>query len=369
VDVGKLEAMADREGRLAWRAFLRPSLACLAATPLALTVYLLGATWARHGSIYIDEVIASVVIGLFYGLSLGLALAPICGVLAVVWRLSGRAFWFPIVAVPTNLLIGWLLLGSWVTSRAASLHSALETAMANPPPLIWPAHVDGALALVLLVLNLPVLLVEGSVSLFTGGWVWQLVMLGWAMTIYLLLGLVPSLVASIVTVGVAIGRGISRRSEVAMPAASAAPQPPVSPAPLAMPPALIHRQVLVVGVYNALVGALGLIAFLVFEIAFWGEASTMEWKPSRHVGDVLLRSVLLGAPFVLGAGAVIDLVAGIGILRKTRWGRTAGIIASLVRLPFVPIGFVVGAYSLFVLCSPRAAPLFVRRDTAGLAEL
>jgi len=52
---------------------------------------------------------------------------------------------------------------------------------------------------------------------------------------------------------------------------------------------------------------------------------------------------------------VLIVVAGVGILRRTHWGRWLGYIVSLPLLIGVPIGTILGGYMIWQLTTYRAA--------------
>lgn len=53
-----------------------------------------------------------------------------------------------------------------------------------------------------------------------------------------------------------------------------------------------------------------------------------------------------------------DIAAGIGLLRFAEWARILTIVISILDLMIVPIGTIIGAYSLWVLFNNQTLPLF-----------
>jgi hypothetical protein len=81
--------------------------------------------------------------------------------------------------------------------------------------------------------------------------------------------------------------------------------------------------------------------------------------------------VVLGIVAALVAGlltllAIPGIAAGIGLLQRRSWGRILAIVVGILNLVNVPIGTVVGAYTLWVLLQENATPYF--EDHGGLAE-
>lgn len=108
----------------------------------------------------------------------------------------------------------------------------------------------------------------------------------------------------------------------------------------------------VVLVVWAILGVLAMVALVAVVSAPWFEGDTWE-LPTPTSPVALLAAVGLLC-------AVLCLVAGVGLLRGTRWGRALGYAASIVSLATVPIGTVVGAYGLFVLLGTRSEPRSTR---------
>lgn len=91
----------------------------------------------------------------------------------------------------------------------------------------------------------------------------------------------------------------------------------------------------------AMLGVLGIAGLVVLFSAPWFEGDTWN-APS-------LRSPLAFVAGVGLAGATLSLVAGIGLLRGTRWSRPVAFLASIASLPTMPVGTVIGVYGLLVL--------------------
>lgn len=75
------------------------------------------------------------------------------------------------------------------------------------------------------------------------------------------------------------------------------------------------------------------------------------------------------AMFITGTiGAVIggfllvlslpSIIAGIGVLRRREWGRILTIVLSVFHLINIPIGTIIGAYSIWALLQPQAKSYF-----------
>lgn len=73
---------------------------------------------------------------------------------------------------------------------------------------------------------------------------------------------------------------------------------------------------------------------------------------------------------VLGVALAVtglpELIAGVGLWRRWRWGRWLGVILSVLYLPAFPVGTLLGAYGLWILLSEEGAAAFQTR--VGIAD-
>ena len=102
------------------------------------------------------------------------------------------------------------------------------------------------------------------------------------------------------------------------------------------------------------------------------EASVRSIGTLYYLGSVLLA--LFGVLFVVFGGEVTDwalaivalvlglasVVVGWGLRSFKRWAATGAVVLSVVSLPVVPFGTVLGAYVLIVLRSAKARRIFAR---------
>jgi hypothetical protein len=72
----------------------------------------------------------------------------------------------------------------------------------------------------------------------------------------------------------------------------------------------------------------------------------------------ILSTVAVGVSCLFGMLALPGLIAGIGLLRRSSWGRILAIIVSFINLLNFPIGTIIGVYSLWVLFQDSAAIYF-----------
>ena len=72
----------------------------------------------------------------------------------------------------------------------------------------------------------------------------------------------------------------------------------------------------------------------------------------------VLALIGFGVGIFMVALALPGLLAGFGLLRRKNWGRVLAIIVSALNLLNVPIGTLIGGYSLWVLFQDAASAYF-----------
>jgi hypothetical protein len=79
-----------------------------------------------------------------------------------------------------------------------------------------------------------------------------------------------------------------------------------------------------------------------------------------HDGDA--SAVLSTIGFIIGAFLTIisipGIIGGIGLLNRREWARILVIVISALHLINIPIGTVIGGYSIWVLVQPETVRLF-----------
>jgi hypothetical protein len=126
----------------------------------------------------------------------------------------------------------------------------------------------------------------------------------------------------------------------------------------------METHVKVVAVLNIIFGGLGLLGAAVVLLVFGGAAGLVRSQPGIEPeaglaagivglvgGAIFLVVLVLSLPCLLG---------GIGLLRRREWARILVIVLSALNLLNIPIGTVIGAYSLWVLLARETQPLFAK---------
>lgn len=105
----------------------------------------------------------------------------------------------------------------------------------------------------------------------------------------------------------------------------------------------MRTHITVVGLLFVVHGCFLLLPALIF-LGFMGGMS-------EHMPGIPGFALSLGAIFMAAFAliALLNLVAGIGLLARKRWARTLGIAAAILTLFNFPVGTIIGAYALWVL--------------------
>lgn len=77
-----------------------------------------------------------------------------------------------------------------------------------------------------------------------------------------------------------------------------------------------------------------------------------------EVAEKVLTLLAMILPVVIGVIALIGLIGGIGLLSYKQWGRIMTIIVSALGCFNIPIGTLIGVYSIWVLMQDETVKLF-----------
>jgi len=125
----------------------------------------------------------------------------------------------------------------------------------------------------------------------------------------------------------------------------------------------MHQHVTILGwlyiVANAIVLLIGLCGLLFFvSIGAIGAAN----------GDLVALGVLSAIGMVallfFGVLALPGILAGYGLLKRKQWGQILALIVGILGVFNVPIGTLIGIYTLFVLLQNTAEPYFASQEPA-----
>ena len=104
-----------------------------------------------------------------------------------------------------------------------------------------------------------------------------------------------------------------------------------------------------------IIGAVVLLLIALFLLLLLPAIGVLT-NDAEALGILSIVGVAVGT--FMGALALPGLLAGIGLLRRRNWGRVLAIIVSFLNLLNIPIGTLIGGYSLWVLFQDAATGYF-----------
>ena len=129
----------------------------------------------------------------------------------------------------------------------------------------------------------------------------------------------------------------------------------------------MEKHITLVGILNIVYESLSIIgAFILFVIAmgfryFFGFIS----RYSHHGMDEVPPEILDIVPFILTVigiflliFSIIGLIAAIGVLKKKEWGRITMLVISFFNLIRIPLGTILGVYTIWALLNDDTIRLF-----------
>jgi hypothetical protein len=116
----------------------------------------------------------------------------------------------------------------------------------------------------------------------------------------------------------------------------------------------MRQHVRIVGILHIALGALWILAaIIVFAVLM-----AVAFLPEDVEGQQVLVAVGIGVPLFMLVLSLPQLIGGIFLLRYRPWARYLVMIVGALGLLSIPIGTVVGVYTLWVLMQEETAWLF-----------
>lgn len=115
------------------------------------------------------------------------------------------------------------------------------------------------------------------------------------------------------------------------------------------------RLIDLVGWLWIVAGIISLFIFFSALLIFLGVSLIPNLNESVRL---FLRILALGAWAVSALFSLPQIVAGVGVLRRQEWARVLTLILSILALLRIPLGTVLGIFSLYVLTKREIVALF-----------
>jgi hypothetical protein len=120
----------------------------------------------------------------------------------------------------------------------------------------------------------------------------------------------------------------------------------------------MKQHVTIVGALHIGLGVLMFLAGIIVAVVLVGTGFLVAPAEGGQQAFPILLGVGLGVGFLLVVLSIPGIAGGWGLLKFKSWARILIIILSIIDLLNVPIGTVVGGYSLWVLLQDETEKLF-----------
>jgi hypothetical protein len=120
----------------------------------------------------------------------------------------------------------------------------------------------------------------------------------------------------------------------------------------------MKKHVTIVGAIHIGIAILGLIGALVVYLLMDFARGMIPMEDIPDAVMKLISVIITSIPVLIAVISVLRLVGGIGLLSQQMWARYVIIIVSIIGLWKVPIGTLLGVYSLWVLMQAETIKMF-----------
>lgn len=103
-------------------------------------------------------------------------------------------------------------------------------------------------------------------------------------------------------------------------------------------------------------------AFLLGLILFAGEVI------QSPTGETISQAAAIGLGVFLLVLSIPGLIVGIGLLKRQNWARIIAMVLGVINLFNVPVGTILGVYTLWVLLNPHVTEEFSDNGRSGYAK-
>ncbi|MBM3241274.1 hypothetical protein FJZ31_33750 [Candidatus Poribacteria bacterium] len=116
----------------------------------------------------------------------------------------------------------------------------------------------------------------------------------------------------------------------------------------------MEKHVTIIGVLYIAFNSLGILAAIIVFVAIAG-GGLLSGEPKAIA---ITTSVGSAIAFFLALVSVPGIIGGIGMLKRKSWARILVLILGFLNLLNIPVGTVVGIYTIWVLMKDETARLF-----------
>ena len=124
----------------------------------------------------------------------------------------------------------------------------------------------------------------------------------------------------------------------------------------------MKKHVTVVGALHIGISTLGLIGAIIMYIVLNGVRSVIPTEDMPDFVANLLSFIFTVLPVIAGIHSITGIIGGIGLLTFRPWGRIIALVVSFIGCLWIPIGTLLGVYSIWVLLNNEAIKLFDKQN-------
>jgi len=118
----------------------------------------------------------------------------------------------------------------------------------------------------------------------------------------------------------------------------------------------MEKHITLVAVLNIGFGIMGLLVACLAFLAIAG-GGIISGDPDAMIITMVVASAIAIFFIII---SLPDIIGGIGLLKRRGWARILVMIIAVLDLFIIPIGTVIGVYSLWVLLNDETAKLFTK---------
>ncbi len=118
------------------------------------------------------------------------------------------------------------------------------------------------------------------------------------------------------------------------------------------------QHIKVVAALNIALGALGVVIGIIIAMLLAGFGLFFATEDPNAMAFLMIIAAI-AAGFLLIV-SVPDIIGGIGLIKRQSWSRILVLILSVIKLINIPLGTIVGVYSIWVLMQDEAVELLDR---------
>jgi len=122
----------------------------------------------------------------------------------------------------------------------------------------------------------------------------------------------------------------------------------------------MEKHITVVGALRIGYAIVGLIVAAIIALLIVGPGVIAHCVGGDDEALVILTMIGVPIAFFFVVFSVIEIIGGIGILKRKNWARYLVMICSVIDLFNVPIGTALGVYCLWVLAQDETVRIFTR---------